>query len=148
MRAVTVPPLSLSFFDLPKFLPLLVGKSNRDLVVRFHYDFMNKSAGVAPHLPELAGRFIDDRRHFGRLFRCQAELRAESLLHPVTHSARAMNLRDKVPSVPSPESSASDATSDEDKKKSGNKFPLQRAVHGESPSWIAVSAIANSFVKS
>src|SRR6185437_15604200 len=119
------PPPPVLLFNLLKFLPLLLGKINRDLVMHSHHDFMNTLAGVAPHLPELGCGFIDDRRYFSRLFWRQAELRAEALLHPVTHPGRAMALNDKVPSVPSAESSASDATSHEDKKKSGNKFPLQ-----------------------
>src|SRR5581483_940452 len=109
---------------------------------------MDAPAGVAPHFPELGGRFIDDWRNFGRLFGRQAKLRAEVLLHSVAQPAWPVTLGDKVPGVPAAESRSSNSTSDEDKKKSGNKFPLQSAVHCESPSWIAVSAMANSFVKS
>ena len=53
------PPVSL--FDLLKFLPLFVGKIDRDLLVRFRHDPMDAAAGVAPYLLELRSRFIDNR---------------------------------------------------------------------------------------
>ena len=68
------PPVSL--FDLLKFLPLFVGKIDRDLLVRFRHDLMDAPAGVAPYLLELRSRFIDNWRNFRDLFRCQTKLRA------------------------------------------------------------------------
>jgi hypothetical protein len=43
------PPVSL--FDLLKFLPLFVGKIDRDFLVRFRHDLMDAPAGVTPYLP-------------------------------------------------------------------------------------------------
>jgi len=116
------PPVSL--FDLLKFLPLFVGKIDRDLLVRFRHDLMDAPASVAPYLLELRSGFIDNWRNLGELFRCQTELRAKSLFHSVAHSSWTMNLKEKMVSVQSPQSSASDSTGDEDKEKSGNKLPL------------------------
>jgi len=116
------PPVSL--FDLLKFLPLLVGKIDRDLLVRFRHDPMDAAAGVAPYLLELRGRFIDNRRNFCDLFRCQPKLIAKPLFHSVAHSPWMVKLNEKMPSVKSPKSSASDSTSNEYKDKSGNEFPL------------------------
>ena len=53
------PPVSL--FDLLEFLPLFVGKIDRDLLVRFRHDLMDAPAGVTPYLTELRSRFIDNR---------------------------------------------------------------------------------------
>jgi hypothetical protein len=123
-RAATVAPPAVSFFDLLKFLPLFIGKIDRDLLVRFHHDFMDAPAGVVPYLLELRSRFIDNWRNFGDLFRCQTKLRAKALFHSVAHSSWMVNIKEKLPSVKSPQSSASDSASDEYKNKSGNKFPL------------------------
>jgi len=81
------PPVSL--FDLLKFLPLLVGKIDRDLLVRFRHDRMDAAAGVAPYLLELRGRFIDNRRNFCDLFRCQPKLsRSRSFILSPTRPGR------------------------------------------------------------
>ena len=116
------PPVSL--FDLLKFLPLFVGKIDRDFLVRFRHDLMDAPAGVAPYLPELRSRFIDNWRNFCDLFRCQSKLRAKALFHSIGHSSLTVNIKEKMPGVKSPQSSASDSASDEYKDKSGNKFPL------------------------
>ena len=117
-------PSPVPLFDLLKFLPLFVGKIDRDLLVRFRHDFMNAPTGVAPYLLELRSRFIDNWRNFGDLFRCQTKLRAKPLFHSVAYSSWTVNLKEKMMSVPSAQSSASDSASNEYKDKSGNKFPL------------------------
>jgi len=117
-------PLPVSLFDLLKFLPLFVGKIGRDLLVRFRHDLMDAPAGVAPYLLELRIRFIGNWRNFCDLFRCQTELCPKPLFHSVAHSSWMMNIKEKMLSVKSPQSSAGDPTSDEYKDKSGNKFPL------------------------
>ena len=124
MRAATMVPPSVSFFDLLKFLPLFVGKIDRDFVVRFRHDLMHAPAGVAPYLLELRSRFIDNWRNFSDLFRCQTKLRAKPLFHSVAHSPWMVNIKENMPSIKSTQSSASDSASDEYKDKSGDKFPL------------------------
>jgi hypothetical protein len=116
------PPVPL--FDLLKLLPLFVSKIGRDLLVRFRHDVMDAPAGVAPYLLQLGSSFIDDWRNFGELFRCQTKFRAKPLFHSVAYSSWTVNLKEKMMSVPSTQSSASDSASDEYKDKSGNKFPL------------------------
>src|SRR5216110_3002826 len=111
-------PSAVSLFDLLKFLPLFVGKIDRDLLVRFRHDLMDAPSSVAPYLLELRSRFIDNWRNFCDLFRCQAKLRAKPLFHSVAHSPWTVKLNEKMPSVKSPQSSASDSTSDEYKDKS------------------------------
>jgi hypothetical protein len=115
---------AVALFDLLKFLPLFVGKSDRDLLVRFCHDPMDAPAGVAPYRLELRSRSIDNRRNFCHLFRCQPKLRPKPLFHSVAHSSWTVNIKEKMPGVKSPQSSASDCTSDEYKYKSGNEFPL------------------------
>lgn len=78
-------PPAVSLFDLLKFLPLFIGKIDRDLLVRFRHDLMHAPAGVAPHLLKLRSRFIDNWRNFGDLFRCQTKFRAKPLFHSVAH---------------------------------------------------------------
>ena len=126
------PPVPL--FDLLKLLPLSVSKICRDLLVRFRHDLMDAPAGVAPYLLQLGRRFIDNWRNFGDLFGCQTKLRTKPLFHSVAHSPWMVNIKEKMPSIKSPQSSASDSASDEYKDKAGNKFPLQRAVHCENSS--------------
>ena len=124
MRAVTMTPPPVLLFDLLKFLPLFVGKVDRDLLMRFRHDLMDAPAGVAPYPLELRSGFIDNWRNFGDLFRCQPKLRAKPLFHSVAHSPWTVKLKEKVPSVKSPQNNARDSASDEYKNKSGNKFPL------------------------
>jgi len=116
------PPVSL--LDLLKFLPLFVGKIDRDFLVRLRHDLMDAPAGVAPYLLELRSRFIDNWRNLCDLFRCQPKLSTKPLFHSVADSSWTVKLKEKMPSVKSSQSSASDSTSDEYKEKSGNKFPL------------------------
>ena len=116
------PPVSL--FDLLKFLPLFVGKIDCDFLVCFRHELMDALPRVAPYLTELRSRFIDNRRNFCDLFRCQSKLRAKALFHSIAHSSGTVNIKEKMPSVKSPHSSASDSASDEYKDKSGNKLPL------------------------
>ena len=117
-------PPAVSLFDLLKFLPLFVGKIDRDLLVRFRHDLMDAPARVAPYLLELGSSFIDNWRNFGDLFRRQPKFRAKALFHSVAYSSWMVNLKEKMMSVPSAQSSASDSASDEYEDKSGNKFPL------------------------
>jgi hypothetical protein len=60
------PPVLL--FDLPKLLSLLISQVCRDLLVRFSHDLMDTTARVAPYLPKLHGRFVDDWRDLRDLF--------------------------------------------------------------------------------
>jgi len=124
VRAVTVAPPPVLFFDLLKFLPLFVGEIGPDLLVGFGHDLMDAPAGVAPYGLQLRGRFIDNWRNLSDLFRCQAKLRAKPFLHSVTHSSWVVNLKEKMPSIQSSQSCACDSTGDEYKDKSSNKFPL------------------------
>src|SRR3982750_222546 len=106
-------PPPVLFFDLLKFLPLFVGKIDRDLLMRFGHGLMDSPSGIAPYLLELRSRFIDNRRNFCDLFRCQPKLSAKPLFHSVAHSPWTVKLKEKMPSVKSPKSSASDSTSNE-----------------------------------
>jgi len=124
VRAATMVPPPVSFFDLLKFLPLFVRKIGRDFLVRFRHYLMDASASVPPYLLELRSRFIDNWRNFSDLFRCQTKLRAKPFLHSVTHSSWVVNLKEKMPSIQSSQSCACDSTGDEYKDKSSNKFPL------------------------
>ena len=60
------PPVTL--FDLLQFLPLLVCKVGSYLPVRFCKNLMNAVVGVAPDLPKLRGRLVDNWRNFRDLF--------------------------------------------------------------------------------
>jgi hypothetical protein len=117
-------PTPVPLFDLLEFLPLFVGEVNRDVLMRFRHDLVHAPAGVAPNLPKLRSRFIDNWRNLCHLFRCQPKLRAKALFHSVAHSSRTVILKEKMPRVKSAQSSASDSTGDEYKDKSSNKFPF------------------------
>jgi len=129
---MTPPPVSL--FDLLKSLPLFVGKIDCDFLVRFHHELMDALARVAPYPPKLRSRFVDNWRNFCDLLRRQSKLSPKALFHSIAHSSRTMDIKEKMPSVKASQRSASDCTSNEYKDKSGNKFPLQRAIHCENSS--------------
>jgi hypothetical protein len=61
-----VPPPVL-LFDLLQFLPLFVGETDRDFLVRLRHGLMDTSAGLASYLPELHSRVINNWRNFGHL---------------------------------------------------------------------------------
>jgi hypothetical protein len=126
------PPVSL--FDLLKLVPLFVGKIDCDFLVRLRHELVDALARVAPYLTELRSRFIDNWGNFCDLLRRQLKLSAKALFHSIGHPSWTVNVKEKMPSVKSPQSSASDSASDEYKNESGNKFPLQRAVHCENSS--------------
>src|SRR5436190_23484531 len=117
-------PPAVSLLHLLKFLALFFGKIHRVLLVRFRHDRMDAPSGVTPYLLKLRSRFIDNWRNFGDLFRCQTELRAKSLFHSVAHSPGMVNVKEKMPSIKSSQSSPRDSASDEYEDKSGNEFPF------------------------
>src|SRR5436190_22497651 len=105
-------PPAVSLFDLLKFLPLFVGKIDRDLLVRFRHDRMDAPSSAGPYLLKLRSRFIDNWRNFGDLFRCQTNLGAKPHLHSVAYSPAIVNVKETIPRVKCPESWASDPASD------------------------------------
>ena len=50
---------AMSLFDLFQFLALFVREVYSHLLVRLVHDLVDTPASIAPHLPELCGRFID-----------------------------------------------------------------------------------------
>jgi hypothetical protein len=142
-----VKPVSMALFDFLQFEALLVGEIHSHFPMRFRHDLMDAPACVSSYLFQLGGRLIDDRRYFGDLFRRQLELRAKPFLHSNRYPFGMMKFKEKTPSVQSPKESAGDSPGDEHEDKAANQFPLQRAVHLKNSSWIAESAMANSFVK-
>ena len=109
--------------------------------------FVNAPGRVSPNFSELYGCFINDRRNLGDLFWGQVELGAESFLHSRADQLRMMKTKEVMLGIYSTKERASDSAGDKHEDKSHNELPLQRAVHFTNSSWIAESAIANSFVK-
>jgi hypothetical protein len=141
------PVVPAALCKLLQFLALLFCEIGSHLPMRLGHDLMDAQASVPSHLLELRGRFIDNRRNFGDLFRRQIELRAKPFLYSGAYQFGMVKFREKMPSVHSPKKSAGDPPGEEYEDKSRNEFPLQRAVHLKNSSWIAESAIANSFVR-
>ena len=108
---------------------------------------MNTPASLSPNLPELDRGVVDDGRNFCDLLWRQIEVGAESFLHSRADPFRMMQREQVMPRVQSPNKRAADPSGDEHQDESRDEFPLQRAVHCANASWIAESAIANSFVK-
>src|SRR5438093_12212841 len=119
-------PPAVSLFDLLKFLPLFVGKIDRDLLVRFRHDRMDAPSSVAPYLLKLRSRFIDNWRNVGDLFRCQTKRGARRRLRSDAHSPGLVCLKGKTRSRKPPQSSTSDSASDESEHKSGKKLRRYR----------------------
>ena len=58
-----------------------------------------------------------------------------------------MKFKEMMLGIQSSKERATDSPGDKHQNESRNEFPLQRAVHFTNSSWIAESAMANSFVK-
>ena len=82
MKSASVPALATCFYFL-QFGTLCFGKIGSDFSMRTYHEFMYARARVPSLLFELRGRFLDDRRDLGDLFRRQVELRAQPLPHPL-----------------------------------------------------------------
>jgi hypothetical protein len=139
-------PEPVALRKLLQFLALPFCEIGSYLAMRLGHDLTDTLASVPSHLLELRGRFIDNGRNLGDLFRRQLELSAKPFLHPGAYQFGTVKFNEKMPGVHSPKKSASDSAGAEYEDKSRNEFPLQRAVHLKNSSWIAESAIANSFV--
>jgi hypothetical protein len=125
----------MAFFELLELLALLVGKTARDLMVRLSHDLADAPASIVSHLLELFGRFIDDRRNPGDLFRRQIKLRAKLFLHSMADQARMMvKFKEEMPDIQSSQGGASDSASDKYQEETGHKLPFQRFVHWENSS--------------
>src|SRR6266480_5848918 len=109
--------------------------------------FMNAPGSVSPNFSELYGCLINDRRNLGDLFWRQVELGTESFLDSCADHLGMMKLKEMMPGIQSSKKRATDSPGNKHQNESRNEFPLQRAVHFTNSSWIAESAIANSFVK-
>lgn len=141
-----VAPAPMSLFNLLQFLTLFVCERRSHLAMRVGKDLADLSSCVSPNVSELDGRFVDDRRDLGELFWSQIEFRAEPFLHSRADPLGMMNFKEMMPGVRPAHKRSSNSAGDKHQKKSGDEFPLQRLVHFENSSWIAESAIANSFV--
>jgi hypothetical protein len=147
VRQAMMSPSSMSFFDLLQFFALFVCEIDSHLPVRLGHRLMNAPGRVSPNVSELGGCFVNDRRNFGDLFWRQVKLGAESFLHSPADKFRTVKRKEMMPGVHPSKERATDSPGDKHQDESRNEFPLQRAVHFTNSSWIAESAMANSFVK-
>jgi len=111
---------AMSLFDLFQFLALFVREVCSHLLMRLVHDLVDTPAGIAPHLPELCGRFIDYWRYFGDLFWRQMQLSAEPVSHSCGHHTGLMKLKEKMPRMYPTKKSTRHSTSDEDEYEAGN----------------------------
>src|SRR5581483_1963095 len=101
--------------------------------------------GIAPDLFQLGARFFNNRRDLVHLFVGQAQLPTQPVLHALRdHSVRMLPEHEVMPDCHRHENTGG-AAGDEDEQKTGDQFPLQRAVHGATSSWMIESATAYSF---
>jgi len=110
----------MSLFDLFQFLALFVREVYSHLLVRLVHDLVDTPASIAPHLPELCGRFIDYWRNFGDLFRRQVQLCAEPIPHSDAHQPGMMKFKEKVPRMHRTKESAGHPARDEHEDKAAN----------------------------
>src|SRR5690348_3563360 len=108
---------------------------------------MNAPGRISSNISELQCCFVDDRRNLGDLVRRQIQLCAESFLHAATDEFGAMKRKETMLRIQSSHERATDCPGDKHEDKGGNEFPLQCAVHLKNSSWIAESAMVNSFVR-
>ena len=146
MKTMMVPA-TMSLFYLLQFLALFVCEINSHLPVRVSDGLMNAPGSFSSNISQLHRCFVDDRRNFGDLFWRQVEFVPKSFLHSRADQLRMVKAKEVMLGIYSTKERASDSAGDKHEDKSRNEFPLQRAVHFTNSSWIAESAIANSFVK-
>jgi len=127
MAVMTPSPVSL--LDLLQFLALFVCEVDGHLPVRLSHRLMNAPGRVSPNISELGRCFINDRRNFGDLFWRQVELAAEPFLHSRADQFRTVKCKEVMSGIRSSYERTGDSSGDEHEDKSGNEFPLQRAVH-------------------
>jgi hypothetical protein len=145
MRAA-MKPSPMPLLKLLQFLPLFFCKIWGDLPVCVGNRLMDTPARLSPKLPELRRCSVNDRRDFDKLFGRQVKFRAESFFHSRADSFRMTEFKKMMPGIQSANKRAADSAGDKHQDKPGNHFPSQCLIHLNS-SWIAESAIANSFVK-
>ncbi len=91
------PPMSI--FHLRQLLPLFVSELGGHLPMRVGNDPVNPSPRVSPNIPQLRGCFVDDRRNFRELFRCQIEFGTEPFFHTSADPLGMMQLKEMMPCV-------------------------------------------------
>jgi hypothetical protein len=111
---------AMSLFDLFQFLALFVRKVCSHLLMRLVHDLVDTPASIAPHLPELRGRFIDYWRYFGDLFWRQMQLSTQPVSHSCGHHTGLMKLKEKMTRMYPTKKSTRHSTSDEDEDEAGN----------------------------
>ena len=101
MRIVKVmmTQLSMSLFDLLKFLALFICEIGSHLPVRFGHDLMDALAGLASDNSQLRVYIVDDRRDLRDLFRCEIEFGAQLVLHPCANPIGTMQFKKLMPGV-------------------------------------------------
>ena len=124
-----MPPAPMPLFDLLKFLALFVGKIGSHLPVRLSDRLMNAPGCISPNISKLQCCLVDNWRNLGDLVRCQIQLRAEPFLHAPADQFRAMKRKELMLRIQSSQERATNSPGDKHEDKSGNEFPLQRAVH-------------------
>jgi hypothetical protein len=124
-----MPPSSVPLLDLLQFLALFICQINGHLPVCLSHGLMNAPGRVSPNVSELGSCFVNDRRNLGDLFWCQVKLGAESFLHSVADQFRTVKGKEMMAGIRSSHERASDSPGEEHEYKSGNEFPLQRAIH-------------------
>jgi hypothetical protein len=117
-------PLSMSFFDLPKFLPLPIGEIGSDLLVRIGHHLMDALTGLAPDNPQSCGGFVDDRRDLCDLVGGEIEFGAEPVLHLSAYPLGTMQFKEMAPGVGAADKRASNSTRHKHEEESSNEFPL------------------------
>src|ERR1019366_2104514 len=127
-RLVKTATMLMARFDLLQFGALFVRKTRRHFLVRLLHNFADAPAGFRADGFQLCRSFVDDRRNFRDLVRCQIELVPNPMSHALTgHSAvRTETLTARVQRA---DKGASYSAGHEDQDESGHEFPLQRAVH-------------------
>lgn len=136
-------PMLTPGFEVFQSLLLLRRQILRDLSMGLSQHLANMFAGVAANFFQLGPGFIDDRADLGHLFVGQTQLPAQPTLHRLGGDSGMGGKHEVMPDCHAHENSRRSA-GDENQQKTGDKFPLQRAVHCATSSWIAESAIENS----
>jgi hypothetical protein len=122
-------PAPMSLFHSLQFLPLFVRESGRDLSMRFVQDLTDTLASVTPHLLELRGSSIQNRRYVGYLFRCQIEFSPQPLAHSLTDVATMMKLEEKMSFVRCAHENTRQSAGEKNQEDSSDQFPFQGAIH-------------------
>ena len=147
IEAVLQHHFAMVSFERVEFLLLLRSEKGSDVLFRFLHYQADALGRFQPDRFEFRAGRLNDGRDFRFLFRSQVQTASHVFAHPVANFARLRWPENHmVANVMETEERTRRSARDENEEERECELPFQGAVHGENSVWMAVSAMAYSFV--